>query len=161
MTAFSKNEKILFIDEDRNVPDVWIEGVVLHYQDGPDEDGIEDYYIVKDSRGIEYFVTNDPCFIQPRSFGYCGSEDVLDLHICFDFSQALLYLKQGYSVSRKGWNGKNMRLRLNLTPQYSDGDQISPFIMIYNAQGRISVWSPSQCDLISDDWQLSYRNKNV
>ena len=97
------------------------------------------------------------------------------------FGQALDQLKQGQSIARKGWNGKNMFVYLNKgsydfpnTDGHSDfneGDLIEgvseklfenghhgtitrlPNINMRTATGStVTGWLASQTDLLADDW---------
>jgi Protein of unknown function (DUF2829) len=82
-----------------------------------------------------------------------------------DFSQALLNLKDGEKVSRKGWNGKNMFLFLvigstfsvNRPPLlgiYEEGTEINylSHIDMVTANGSVVPWLASQTDLLANDW---------
>jgi hypothetical protein len=68
------------------------------------------------------------------------------------FSEALLALKCGSSVQRKGWNGGGQFLTL----QQPDGfSKITlPYIYITTVQGDRVPWLASQTDLLAADWQI-------
>ena len=84
-----------------------------------------------------------------------------------DFSQALLALKEGQSVFRSGWNGKQMLLLLQLpTPE---SKMTKPYIYMripcsapqFDGQETFSLdgferipWLASQADLLSMDWEV-------
>lgn len=83
----------------------------------------------------------------------------------FDFSTALLYLRQGRRVARLGWNGKDMFLflvpgstfKVNRAPLlgiYPEGTEIQyhGHIDMRTAQGYVVPWVASQADLLADDW---------
>lgn len=78
-----------------------------------------------------------------------------------DFSDALMWLKEGKRVCRSGWNGrgqwaelvKNSGLvfRSELTEEvYSVADGL----ILKNAQGIVVQWVPSIGDLMATDWQV-------
>lgn len=87
-----------------------------------------------------------------------------------DFGMALIALKRGECVARKGWNGKGMFLTLqggsevdgslmrneNAKNFYGDGKvKICPHIDMKAADGSYVVgWLASQTDMLSDDWEI-------
>jgi Protein of unknown function (DUF2829) len=81
------------------------------------------------------------------------------------FCVALNMLKSGARVARSGWNGKGMFIflvpgstfavsRPPLLGIYKEGTIINyhPHIDMRMADGRIMPWTPSQADLLTDDW---------
>ena len=66
------------------------------------------------------------------------------------FSQALMRLKNGHRVSRKGWNGKNMHIELQ-TPT-SDSKMTLPYIFMKTADDNLVPWLASQTDILAIDW---------
>jgi len=68
----------------------------------------------------------------------------------FSFGDALFYLKQGYSVSRLGWNGKGQDLTLQKPDQNSK--MTKPYIYITTVQGDKIPWLASQTDMLEEDW---------
>ncbi len=83
-----------------------------------------------------------------------------------DFSQALVAIKQGACVRRKGWNGPDQFIfmvpgstfQVNRPPLlgiFPEGTQIDyqPHIDIRNQQGQIVPWLASQGDLFATDWE--------
>ena len=68
----------------------------------------------------------------------------------FDFGEALNRLKQGKSVSRKGWNGPNQHLALQQPEAQSK--MTLPYIFIQTVQGDLVPWLASQTDLLATDW---------
>lgn len=90
-----------------------------------------------------------------------------------DFGIALQYLKQGYKVARKGWNGKGMfiylvqgsvyerhELRSEAAKHYPSVDafanvRINNHIDMLAADGSIVVgWLASQTDMLAEDWEV-------
>lgn len=83
-----------------------------------------------------------------------------------DFSDALMWLKEGKRVFRSGWNGrgqwaelvKNSGLvfRSELTEEvYAVADGL----ILKNAQGIVVHWVPSIGDLMATDWQVYEASK--
>lgn len=90
------------------------------------------------------------------------------------FGHALVALKMGFKVARKGWNGKGMwlvlvpgqkdvALRAGTPYEKALGDvppiEILPHIDMWttNAQGRRAMlpgWLASQTDMLAEDWEL-------
>lgn len=83
------------------------------------------------------------------------------------FSTALMYLKDGRRVARKGWNGKGMFLflvpgstfKVNRPPLlgiYPEGTEINylPHIAMKTVGGEIVPWLASQTDILAEDWQI-------
>ena len=82
-----------------------------------------------------------------------------------NFSQALVQIKNGRKVARKGWNGKEMFLflvqgstfQVNRPPLlgiYPEGTTISyrPHIDMKTVNGEVVPWVASQSDLLENDW---------
>lgn len=66
------------------------------------------------------------------------------------FGQAIESLKGGTKVSRTGWNGKGMWLRLQ---RPDAGSKMTlPYIYMRTVQGDLVPWLASQTDMLSDDW---------
>lgn len=84
-----------------------------------------------------------------------------------NFSDALIAIKEGKRLSRKGWNGKGMfvflvpgsNFKVNREPLLSilgEGTEVSyrPHIDLRQPDGAIGVWQPSMGDVMADDWQI-------
>ena len=86
----------------------------------------------------------------------------------FDFGHALMILKSGGRVQRKGWNGKNMflfsvpashNLTVDREPLLSILGEGAKFnyqqhIDMFTADGTIVPWLCSQTDMLATDWQI-------
>ena len=66
-----------------------------------------------------------------------------------DFSQALILLKHGRKLKRKGWNGKNLFVQT-----YKDFICGDMFIIVNIRAATINSWVPSVSDLYAEDWEL-------
>lgn len=94
-----------------------------------------------------------------------------------DFSKALIELKAGHKLARKGWNGKGMFIvmmgALYLPPFNTQGTErkvndrtakwvgedkpldSQPYIAMFTAQGKWQPgWICSQADLFAEDWEV-------
>ena len=82
-----------------------------------------------------------------------------------DFSTALQQIKAGKRLARTGWNDKGIFVYLvhgsqftvnrpPLNAMYKEGTEITyrPHIDLRAADGTCGVWSPSNSDLLGDDW---------
>lgn len=99
----------------------------------------------------------------------------------FGFSEALTWLRNGYRVARKGWNGKNMCIYLTeesdvpfhkMKPAVQEAliscrseelhldkcepcIHINPHIDLVCADGSITCgWVASQTDMTAKDWMI-------
>ena len=76
-----------------------------------------------------------------------------------NFGEAIQGLKQGRKVSRRGWNGRGMWLML-LEPETKiktytlkeDTFKRLPYIYMKTADDCLEPWSPSQTDILAEDW---------
>ena len=68
------------------------------------------------------------------------------------FGHALAALKQGETVLRAGWNGKDMWLGL-VTPDENSKMSL-PYIYMRTVQGDLVPWLASQTDMLADDWAI-------
>lgn len=76
-----------------------------------------------------------------------------------DFPLALALLRQGHSIQRTGWNGKNQTLHLQEPDAHSK--MTLPYIYLEfpagpDSRGRVP-WLASQTDMLSDDWVIVER----
>jgi hypothetical protein len=69
-----------------------------------------------------------------------------------NFSEALTSLKSGNLVYRKGWNGKDMFLGVQIPDENSK--MTMPYIYMETSCGNTVPWLASQTDILSDDWKL-------
>lgn len=67
-----------------------------------------------------------------------------------DFSDALDCLKSNKMVTRKGWNGKGMWIKIQIPDENSKMKQ--PYIYMSPADGKLVPWLAAQADLLANDW---------
>lgn len=89
------------------------------------------------------------------------------------FGDALVYMKAGYKVARKGWNGKGMWIAIGHGSHGLEADkfwnpharqhaeaqgglaQVDDYILMKTATGSICMgWLASQADMLSEDWEV-------
>lgn len=77
--------------------------------------------------------------------------------VTFDFGFALEALRQGKRVRRKGWNGKNMWLRIVKpeTTVFDNGMENLPYIEMKTADDKLVPWLASQTDMLAEDWTVA------
>lgn len=68
------------------------------------------------------------------------------------FGGALVALKDGCRVSRSGWNGKGMWLKLQRPDDHSKMNL--PYIYMKTADGHLVPWLASQTDMLAEDWSI-------
>lgn len=84
-----------------------------------------------------------------------------------NFGHALVALKEGKRVARKGWNGKGMFIflvpgstfKVNRHPLlgiYEEGTEINyhAHIDMKTADGKVVPWLASQTDALAEDWEV-------
>ncbi len=87
-----------------------------------------------------------------------------------DFGSAIKELKNGKKLTRKGWNGKGMFIVYQ--KGYPDGIPCNkqtaeaygyeegtlfkcrPYIQMRCADGTHQMWTASQTDILSEDWEV-------
>ncbi len=68
------------------------------------------------------------------------------------FEEALKHIKNGHKVARNGWNGKGMWAALQRPDSLSK--MTLPYIYMKSATGGYGPWTPTQCDIMADDWVI-------
>lgn len=66
------------------------------------------------------------------------------------FSDILEMIKSGHKASRKGWNGKDMWIQLQVPDSHSKMRR--PYIYMSPIDGELVPWVASQTDLLAEDW---------
>lgn len=68
-----------------------------------------------------------------------------------NFGWALEVLKHNKRVTREGWNGKGMWIKLQVPDEYSK--MSLPYIYFSTVNGDLIPWVASHTDLLSNDWE--------
>jgi len=69
-----------------------------------------------------------------------------------DIGQMVEQLRRGNRMTRKGWNGKDMFLELQVPDKNSK--MTLPYIYMKTVQGDLIPWLASQTDLLAGDWLI-------
>ena len=69
-----------------------------------------------------------------------------------DFSNALNEVKGGGKIQRAGWNGKDLKVALQVPDGYSK--MTLPYLYIEYPDGRCCPWLASQTDILAEDWKV-------
>ena len=69
-----------------------------------------------------------------------------------NFEWALRELKEGKKLTRRGWNGPDQWIALQIPDENSK--MTLPYIYISTVGGCLVPWIASQGDLLADDWAL-------
>ena len=93
-----------------------------------------------------------------------------------DFAIAIRAVKEGYRITRKGWNGRGMfviyqkgypeGIPCNLQTAeawgLNEGDPFvcQPYLQIKNVDGSHSMWVPSINDCLATDWMILDNDNN-
>lgn len=134
-----------------------------------DENGADDGYLVEyldggepNTKEYDGYVSWSPKEQFENAYKVSGN---------LSFGDAIVYLKLGFKVARKGWNGKGMHLVV--MDGYPDGVpansetkekhgleensivKIRPYFALMTAQKDIAMWSPSGSDALAEDWEIT------
>jgi hypothetical protein len=108
-------------------------------------------WIIRGVKGELY-----PC--KPDIFAATYESADIDLNAA-DFSDALMWLKEGKRVARAGWNAGGQWVRMWSQPYaahtWEDDDfcyAVEPGLVLKNAQNQLVQWVPSMGDLLATDW---------
>ncbi|ENM7338129.1 DUF2829 domain-containing protein [Escherichia coli] len=160
-------------------------GYLIVYENGylfyaPEKPFEQCYGLVNDAseNGVSLSIEghNGVTFITARDVtisvgGIATLQEEIDLEAA-DFSDALMWLKDGKKVARRGWNGENQFCWLvpdkqgasRLTPikhaangelEINFDSPLAPYgahFVLKNAQGVVVPWMPSVGDLLACDW---------
>lgn len=129
------------------------ETIIMHTKDGQELD-------IRETQSVVYTLHNilsDEWIIADEvNCPQLGGEAT------FSFGEAIKYLKRGFKVARKGWNGKKQYIQLAMKISYmaADGEIVN---CDHDAIGNMAVafvgtsgvqmgWLASQADMLAEDW---------
>lgn len=69
------------------------------------------------------------------------------------FEAILPSLKAGKKAVRTDWEGTELYVQLVPEGKF-EGDTLNPYFLIKTADEAFSFWSPTDCDILAEDWQL-------
>lgn len=126
------------------------ETIIMHTKDGQDLD-------IRSTERVLYTMDN----ILSDEWIIADEENCPELggEATFSFGDAIKYLKRGYRVERKGWNGKGIYLEMQIPDEHSK--MTLPYVYIVtsglvtdnpDAPKGVVPWAPSQTDMLANDW---------
>ncbi len=77
-----------------------------------------------------------------------------DMEFCWpqNIGWAIGQMRRGNAVYRKGWNGPDQYVRLQVPDAHSK--MKLPYLYIRPTQGDCVPWAASQTDILADDWEV-------
>lgn len=113
---------------------------------------------IRETQNVEYTFQN----ILSDEWVYANGQNcpILGGEATFSFGEAVKYLKRGYKVTRKGWNGKGMylfkspKMGCQIYEKYTGKEinDLQEFIVMKTVDDTLVPWLPSQTDVLSEDW---------
>lgn len=129
------------------------ETIMMHCKDGQVLD-------IRETQLVEYTMLNvcsDEWIVASKS-----NAPILGGEATFSFGEAIKYLKRGFKVARKGWNGKNQYIELASCISYKNpvdevvniehNDIGNKAIAFVGTSGVQMGWLASQADMLAEDW---------
>lgn len=135
--------------------------VLMHCRPGNSDTG-NPIMDIRETQRVEYTMMNvcsDEWVIADET-----NTPILGGAATFNFGEAIKYLKRGFKVARKGWNGKGMFLflahNIDLKTEadlscceHLEGELVLPSIVMKTADDHFCVgWLASQADMLAEDW---------
>ncbi|EOZ2186414.1 DUF2829 domain-containing protein [Enterobacter hormaechei] len=95
-------------------------------------------------------VKQEPCWgeLAQYAINHTLTSAEIDLEAA-DFSDALMWLKEGKKVSRKGWNAGGQHCWM---VHAADDSPYGDHFALLNAQNMVVPWQPSVGDVLACDW---------
>ena len=129
--------------------DASIDGIVIHCKEGNILYNCTErlLYTAENIISDEWVIADD------------NNTTILGGEATFNFGEAIKYLKRGFKVARKGWNGKGIYLEMQKPDENSK--MTLPYIYIVtntlvsdnpHAPRGIVPWLASQTDMLCEDW---------
>lgn len=69
------------------------------------------------------------------------------------FEQILPKLREGAFIIRDGWGGAEEYVKL-FDPKEFEGQAITPYFLISVAGEGFSMFQPTVCDILAEDWSI-------
>ncbi|MFN0131246.1 MAG: DUF2829 domain-containing protein [Phycisphaerales bacterium] len=79
-------------------------------------------------------------------------ETAKDLHEGQSIGVAIALMRDGYRVSRRGWNGPGQWIAIQVPDQNSKMGL--PYLYISTVTGKLVPWIASQTDILASDWYV-------
>ena len=71
-----------------------------------------------------------------------------------NFEQALTKVKNGFKITRAGWNGNGLFVEAQRPDEHSKMGNPYLYIDATALGGTLNPWVPSQTDLFAEDWEV-------
>lgn len=71
-----------------------------------------------------------------------------------NIGQAIDLMRSGSRVTRRGWNGPNQWIALQMPDEHSKMKK--PYIYISPVDGELVPWLASQTDILATDWEVVF-----
>lgn len=129
--------------------DASIDGIVIHCKEGNILYNCTERLLYT----VENIISDEWIIADEKNTTILGGEAT------FNFGEAIKYLKRGFKVARKGWNGKGIYLEMQKPDENSK--MTLPYIYIVtntlvsdnpHAPRGIVPWLASQTDMLCEDW---------
>lgn len=125
--------------------------IIMHAKDGKELD-------IRETQIPDYTFSNIACDDWILADGQNCPE--LGGEATFSFGEAVKYLKRGYKLTRKGWNGKGMylfkspKMGCQIYEKYTGKEinDLQEFIVMKTVDDTLVPWLPSQTDVLTEDW---------
>lgn len=117
---------------------------------------------IRETQNVEYTLQN----ILSDEWVYADSRNcpILGGEATFSFGEAIKYLKRGFKVARKGWNGKKQYIQLETGISYKTADNEivncehdaigNKAIAFVGTSGVQMGWLATQSDMLAEDWMF-------
>lgn len=127
--------------------------IIMHTKDGEEID-------IRETQRVEYTLEN----ILSDEWIIADEQNCPELggEATFSFGEAIKYLKRGFRVARKGWNGKGQYIELARCISYVSPDGVitncdhasigNNAIAFVGTSGVQMGWLASQADMLAKDW---------
>ena len=131
------------------------ETVMIHTKEGKELD-------IRETDRVEYTLLN----VSNGDWILANEENCPELggEALFGFDEAIKYLKRGFKMKRKGWNGKTQHIELAscISYQAPDGEIVNAehdaignrAIAFVGTSGVQLGWLASQADMLAEDWMF-------
>ncbi len=118
---------------------------------------------IRETENVEYTITN--ILSDEWEFATSENTEILGGLCTFGFDQAIKYVKRGFKLKRKGWNGKNQYIELAQNISYTNTcgdienceheDIGNKAIAFVGTSGIQLGWLASQADMLAEDWTFA------
>lgn len=134
--------------------------IMMHCKQEDVDKGQKSPLDIRETQRVEYTISN----ILSEDWIIADENNcpVLGGTATFNFGEAIKFLKRGFKVARKGWNGKHQYIELASCISYKSptGDIVNcehdaignKAIAFVGTSGVQMGWLASQADMLAEDW---------